>query len=455
MAEYTGSFNSNIGQIHWYGTIHEDVFNIELNNINPNNDRPRHDSHHVYGYGGGDYYKFSGFDILQNHTTGRLDTFNPTQDILQINGTELSLGELGQHNGYKITIDDVTCSVVDHLGQQWLRMEVGNSKAALFALEGFRIVSGTMEPHFRNDLSLNEVQDMHATAYENPFNFVPFEIYDSWTLVGASPNPNSFVSGTSSGDFIFSPTAGGDQSIHGRDGNDVLQGANGNDTIYGDGGDDAIAGGVDDDVLLGGSGVDSLYGGTGNDVLEGESGDDSLFGNAGADSMEGGNGDDILVGGEGNDFLDGQYDNDSLSGGNGADTLSGGHGNDILTAGAMGDVILGGSGDDFLNGGSGHDQLIGGSGTDRFYHAGTFGHGSDWIKDYVSAEGDVLVFGGNASAADFQVNFDETSNSGAHGVDEAFVIHRPTGQILWALVDGAAQSEIVLELNSIEYDLLG
>ncbi|MGR3377340.1 hypothetical protein [Salipiger abyssi] len=81
-------------------------------------------------------------------------------------------------------------------------------------------------------------------------------------------------------------------------------------------------------------------------------------------------------------------------------------------------------------------------------------HGSDWIQDYTAAEGDVLVFGGSATATDFQVNYAATPDAGSAGAREAFVIYRPTGQILWALVDGEAQSEINLVLAGQIHDLL-
>jgi hypothetical protein len=54
----------------------------------------------------------------------------------------------------------------------------------------------------------------------------------------------------------------------------------------------------------------------------------------------------------------------------------------------------------------------------------------------------------------FQVNFAQTQGAGAAGVDEAFVIYRPTGQILWALVDGAAQTSIEVQAGSQVFDLL-
>ncbi|SEM71431.1 hypothetical protein [Palleronia pelagia] len=52
--------------------------------------------------------------------------------------------------------------------------------------------------------------------------------------------------------------------------------------------------------------------------------------------------------------------------------------------------------------------------------------------------GDDLIEGlGDSATADwFQLNVTHTAGAGADGVDEAFVVYRPTGQILWVLVDG-------------------
>lgn len=60
-----------------------------------------------------------------------------------------------------------------------------------------------------------------------------------------------------------------------------------------------------------------------------------------------------------------------------------------------------------------------------------------------------------AARAQFQGNFTETARAGTAGVVEAFVIYRPTGQILWALVDGqGAQEHINLQLGNQVFDLL-
>ncbi|MFN3938877.1 MAG: calcium-binding protein, partial [Gemmobacter sp.] len=170
-------------------------------------------------------------------------------------------------------------------------------------------------------------------------------------------------------------------------------------------------------------------------------------------------------GGDGNDFIDGGYGNDELNGGNGNDTINGGFGadtvigndgNDVLSGGAGSDLMFGNAGNDFLNGGFGSDRMNGGTGADTFYHLGVADHGSDWVQDYSAAEGDLLAFGlAGATRAQFQVNFANTPSAGSADVAEAFIIYRPTGQIIWALVDGAGQDQINITLGGEVFNLLG
>jgi len=80
----------------------------------------------------------------------------------------------------------------------------------------------------------------------------------------------------------------------------------------------------------------------------------------------------------------------------------------------------------------------------------------DWLQGYGSVEGDVLLWGGGvANPNDFQVNYTDTDTAGAGlaSVSEAFVIYRPTGQIIWALVDGALEQEINLKTRGEVFDL--
>ncbi len=238
--------------------------------------------------------------------------------------------------------------------------------------------------------------------------------------------------------------------VRGGSGNDDIRGSAGMNVLNGGAGSDFMAGGDGDDVLQGESGADTLYGGLGLDTVIGHAGDDFLYGGGGSsadlrDMIYGGDGNDWADGGYGNDQVNGGNGNDTLSGNFGADTLIGNDGHDVLGGGATSDALFGNAGNDTLNGGFGHDRLNGGTGADRFMHQGVIGHGSDWIQDYSAAQGDVLVFiPSGATAANFQVNYARTPGAGGNAM-EAFVIYRPTGQILWALVDGATQGDILVQ----------
>ena len=228
-------------------------------------------------------------------------------------------------------------------------------------------------------------------------------------------------------------------------------GGSGADTILGNGANNRLTGNAGNDTLDGADGYDTLIGGAGNDTLTGGTSSSDL-----RDVIYGGDGNDIIDGGYGNDELRGDAGDDTIAGGYGVDKVIGGAGNDTLTGAAWSDEIFGGDGIDFINGGYGYDRVNGGAGADRFYHAGVAGHGSDWIQDYDAAEGDVLLWGGAAgvSKSDFQVNIAHTDSAGSDAVDEAFVIYKPTGQILWALVDGGGQGSITLRIDGTDYDLL-
>ncbi len=235
---------------------------------------------------------------------------------------------------------------------------------------------------------------------------------------------------------------------------DVLEGRSGNDRARSLDGSDRVLGHAGNDTLEGGDGNDTLNGGDGNDVIKGGETEDDL-----RDVIFGGAGNDDVDAGYGNDQVFGQEGNDTIAGGFGADELQGQDGNDVITGGALSDLVFGGSGDDFVNGGFGYDRINGGDGADRFFHLGVADHGSDWLQDYDAAEGDVLVFGQAATADQFQINLAHTATpdgerSGDDDVQEAFVIYRPTGQIMWALVDGEGQEAINLQVGGEVFDLL-
>ena len=259
-------------------------------------------------------------------------------------------------------------------------------------------------------------------------------------LIGA-PGPLEEMSGTdgivyvlSTGDETSGPAP---LTLTGTPDADRLVGAEGNDTIRGLDGADTLNGGAGDDLIEGGA--------TDADLR------DVIFAGAGNDSVDAG---------AGNDQVFGQDGNDTIAGGAGVDDLQGQDGDDVITGSNFSDLVFGGAGNDFVNGGFGSDRINGGTGADKFFHAGVEGHGSDWVQDYVAADGDVLLWGGVAATADdFQVNFAHTANdagerSGDDAVQEAFVIYKPTEQIMWALVDGNGQSAINIQIGGDTFDLL-
>ncbi|MFC3613444.1 calcium-binding protein [Lutimaribacter marinistellae] len=255
----------------------------------------------------------------------------------------------------------------------------------------------------------------------------------------------------------------GDERLDGSDDAEQVIAGGGNDEVNGGGGDDSIDGGTGNDTLRGGDGEDVINGGDGNDTVNAGDGNDEVLGGDSPDDLRdviyGGDGDDLLNGGYGNDQIFGQGGNDTIAGGFGADELQGQEDDDVVTGGALSDLVFGGGGNDFVNGGFGYDRINGGDGADRFFHLGVFDHGSDWVQDYDAAEGDVLVFGQAATADQFQINLAHTATpdgerSGEDDVQEAFVIYRPTGQIMWALVDGEGQSSINVQAGGELFDLL-
>ncbi|MDO6797666.1 calcium-binding protein [Shimia thalassica] len=270
---------------------------------------------------------------------------------------------------------------------------------------------------------------------------------------------------------------GGHDSINSGDGRDTVYGGSGhdviitwatdadvNDSVYGGFGNDYIETGAGNDLATanliedtrapsigdtidGGLGSDRIYGADGDDLLIGGPNDGDL-----ADRIYGRSGNDSILAGAGNDSVGGGAGDDTIVGGTGSDTLTGNGGDDLISGGSIADLIFGGSGADFINGGFGNDLLNGGEGADRFFHAAVEGHGSDWIQDF--SEEDALVAVDSARASDFQVNFSNTDGAGDAGVDEAFVIYRPSGQILWALVDGGDLTSLTLRIEEVDYDLL-
>ncbi len=92
------------------------------------------------------------------------------------------------------------------------------------------------------------------------------------------------------------------------------------------------------DVLVS---IENAYGGGGNDSLEGNRGDNLLSGGRGDDVLDGEGGDDVLVTGSGNDTARGGGGADTLVVGLGTKRLEGGPGRDTLDFGTVaGEVVI-------------------------------------------------------------------------------------------------------------------
>lgn len=290
------------------------------------------------------------------------------------------------------------------------------------------------------------------------------EVFDDWAAGTTSANykggPVALTicdsGGSDTMDFSFSSanqvlnlTAESYSSVNGLIGNlSIGRGTVIENGTTGSGADQLTGNGVAN-VLQSGDGMDTVQGAAGNDLI--------LAGADGADRhdlVRGGAGNDTVNGGAGNDWVYGDDGADSLVAGQGADTLNGGTGNDTLVCGAWSDALYGGDGNDVLNGGLGHDRETGGAGADHFVHDLSDTVGGDWIADYGAPQGDVLVFSGaTATAQDFAVRT-VAAGAGSAAVDEVDIVYTPTGQVLWTLIDGAAQSHIWVQSGAASFDLL-
>ena len=222
---------------------------------------------------------------------------------------------------------------------------------------------------------------------------------------------------------------GGNDTLIGGIGIDVVNGGDGDDTIVGDGGDDRLIGGPGADVIEGGLGNDRVFGGEGLNRLFGDEGADLIFGGSDVDTIFGGDGADQVfpLGGDdvvnlGDGGLPGATDPadaDLVLGGTGNDVLSGGLGLNIFYGGDGEDQVTGGDGENRMHGQNGSDSLISGAGND--YLAGQLGDdtisggdGNDYIipgfgDDVVDAgDGvDYVVFGFAFSRFNITLNGDE------------------------------------------------
>ncbi len=244
---------------------------------------------------------------------------------------------------------------------------------------------------------------------------------------------------------------------------DRIDGGAGNDSLTGQDGADTLLGSAGDDSMDGGAGGDNFFGGTGTDTVTYAACDRGLIVDmitasrgtywangdtfSGIERVIGSNFPDLIWGDGAANLLDGGIGDDCLFGGAGADTLTGGWGKDVL---------FGDDGDDVLDGGVGNDLLEGGGGGDRFLHSGGAGDGTDWIIDFASASGDILVFNGSgASLADFSVTAEQRARLWIVADDVWVVTHIPTGRQLWVLENSDnTVTDVDISIDNVVYDLL-
>lgn len=194
----------------------------------------------------------------------------------------------------------------------------------------------------------------------------------------------------------------GDDIMHGELGNDVMYGGDGNDQMFGELGNDLMDGGNGNDCMLGDDGtiVGSIFSGTSQTTLTIPSnkvsavvdvkgtidwfvnllnaaagGNDTILGGLGNDVIHGGAGNDITLGDEGTISATGVV---SLIAGGGNDILFADSGNDSVYGGDGNDQIFGGTGGDYLDGGNGADIVVGGEGADTLVADNSSDRLIDW-----------------------------------------------------------------------------
>ena len=189
--------------------------------------------------------------------------------------------------------------------------------------------------------------------------------------------------------------------LHGTEGDDTIGTPDARDyTIFGHGGNDTLNGSGGDDLLYGGDGNDTLYGSSGNDRLEGGEGDDILSDTSGNNTLIGGGGSDQLSGGSYNvtDFHGGTG-NDVMTGGHYTDTyrFNFGDGEDRIRdlngqAGSTDRIVLGEgfSSDSLQVTREGGDMVLGFGGSDHLIIESWFDAQTNRIEELHFADGTVL-----------------------------------------------------------------
>jgi uncharacterized protein (TIGR03118 family) len=161
-----------------------------------------------------------------------------------------------------------------------------------------------------------------------------------------------------------------DPSIMGTDQNDCLYGSNKDDFFSAGAGDNTLFGKNGDNVFVAEDGNDVAYGGSGRDLFYLGDGNNTMYGKQGTNLFVTGKGDDVAYGGKDSDFFS-LGDGDNIAYGKGGnDIFITGNGNDIIHAGSGKDYIYTGAGNDLIYANGGNDIIGAGTGDDTLYLGG-------------------------------------------------------------------------------------
>jgi FG-GAP-like repeat/RTX calcium-binding nonapeptide repeat (4 copies) len=184
---------------------------------------------------------------------------------------------------------------------------------------------------------------------------------DTISITSADQQLTVAVDGAADGTFPVTQVTG--ISIAGKAGDDVLKvdaSVSLPATLKGGGGNDSLQGGGGDNVLVGADGNDTLNGGGGTNLL---------VPGALLTYTDGPTGNDSLVGGSGFNIADFAYRTDPLTLSNNGQPTSGGVGETTTIAPSV-QAIWGGTGDDTITGATGGEFLSGGAGADSITGGG-------------------------------------------------------------------------------------
>ena len=368
--------------------------------------------------------------------------------VIQINGT--AYDPASQVDGVYLRLNRPSGGILD----KWVK-DRANKETLEFSNQiplTTEFQSGTYEVGFLrlNDVAENTVRFVKADIADLGEEFsTELNVYFPGEEEVSKGQTKVVASGKS--DFVF----GANES------DDVIEAGEGNDEIYTGSGDDDVDAGPGDDTITGGSGEgDDIYnGGAGSDrvvytsstlgvVVDLEDGTASGS-EIGADTLIS---IENVVGGLGPDTFTFNEENNTILGGGGDDKFF-----NLEMLGV--DVAFGGEGSDsFYWSGQGSFTLSGDAGRDTFYPEELVEKGKVVIKDFDTAEGDVLVLasllptlgnawsdlkGGLASVSEV-LTLDQ--ENGFHSLNLSESYRDESGKILVADIYGLSEAP---ELESI------